>query len=328
MSILIQKGSILSTIQDLGRTGFRRFGVNPNGAMDKTAVRLINILLGNDDTEAVLEMHFPASKCLFEEDTIIALGGADFGAKLDDESLENWRPYFIEKNQTLNFTKKVFGNRTYLSIKGGLKIEKWLGSASTNLTAEIGGFEGRSLQKNDRLFFNSELKLRNSNLGLQHSNFLYKISKTLTPRYSSFPTVRVIVGAEYEQMTALSEKNFLKQNFIIGNDSNRMGFRLNGEPLYLFDKMELVSSAVDFGTIQLLPDGQMIILMADHQTSGGYPLIAHVVSTDLPILAQLGTNDKVGFEIISLEGAERSFLEFEKDLNLLKISVNSKYVER
>ena len=328
MSIITEKSGLLSTIQDLGRTGFRRFGINPNGAMDKTAVRLINILLGNDETEAVLEMHFPAPGILFEEDTIIALGGADFGAKLNDELIENWRPYFIEKNQTLIFTKKAFGNRAYLSIKNGFKIEKWLGSASTNLTAEIGGFEGRSLQRNDRLIFNSRFKIQDSRFKIQDSRFLYKISKNLTPRYSSRPTVRVTTGAEYEQMTASSEKNFLKQDFTINNDSNRMGFRLNGEPLYLIDKTELVSSAVNFGTIQLLPDGQLIILMADHQTSGGYPRIAHVVSNDLSILAQLGANDEVGFEIISLQEAERLLLEFEKDLNLLKIGVNSKYVER
>jgi len=328
MSIIIQKSGILSTIQDLGRTGFRRFGINPNGAMDKTAVRLINILLDNDEAEAVLEIHFPAPGILFEEDALIALGGAEFGAKFDDKPIENWRPYFIEKNQTLIFTKKVFGNRTYLSIKGGFKIEKWLGSASTNLIAEIGGFEGRSLQKNDRLIFNSRFKIQDSRFRIQDSKPLYKISKDLIPRYSSFPIVRVIAGAEYEQMTALSERNFLKQNFTIDTDSNRMGFRLNGEPLYLLDKIELVSSAVDFGTIQLLPDGQLIILMADHQTSGGYPRVAHVISTDLPILAQLGAHDKVGFEIISEREAEDLTLEFERDLNWLRIGVNSKYAFR
>ncbi len=321
MSILVQKSGLLATIQDLGRTGFRRFGINPNGAMDKTAVRLINVLLGNDENEAVLEIHYPAPRLLFEEDTIIALGGADFGAKLDGEPIENWRPYFVEKNQTLIFMRKIFGNRAYLSIKGGFQVEKWLGSASTNLTAEIGGFEGRSLQKNDRLIFNSGFLI-------QDSKFLYKISKSLIPHYSSFPIIRVIAGAEYEQMTALSKENFLRQDFIIRNDSNRMGFRLNGEPLYLLAKIELVSSALDFGTVQFLPDGQLIILMADHQTSGGYPRVAHVVSTDLPILAQLGANDKVGFEIILLEEVERLLLEFEKDLNLLRIGVNSKYAFR
>jgi antagonist of KipI len=339
MSILIQKSGILSTIQDAGRNGFRRFGINPNGAMDKTAARLINVLLGNDESEAILEMHFPAPIVLFEESAIIALGGADFDAKIDEKPVENWRPVFVEKNQTLSFTQKVSGNRAYLSIKGGFEIEKWLASASTNLIAEIGGFEGRSLMKGDRLSFNSRFKIRDSKFKIQDSRFQirdsrftihdsrfsYSISKSLVPLYSSFPTVRVIAGAEFEKLTALSERDFVKSTFTITNDSNRMGFRLNGTPLFTRDKLELVSTAVDFGTIQLLPDGQMIVLMADAQTSGGYPRIAHVVSNDLPILAQLGANDKVGFELISIEEAENLILNFERDLNWLRIGVNSKY---
>lgn len=321
MGVFIEKSGVLTTIQDLGRTGFRRFGINPNGAMDRTAARLINVLLGNDDAEAVLEMHFPAPKLFFEEAAIIALGGADFGAKIDDKSIENWRPYQIEKNQTLCFTAKFSGNRAYLTVKGGFKINRWLKSTSTNLTAEIGGFEGRTLRKNDRLFFNSAFQIADS-------RFKYKISRSLTPRYSSFPTVRVVAGAEFERLTGLSEQNFLKQNYTITLDSDRMGFRLQSEPLYLLNKTELVSSAVDFGTIQLLPNGQQIILMADHQISGGYPRIAHVVSKDLPVLAQLGAGDKVNFELISLQEAEDLMLEFERDLNLLRIGVNSNYAFR
>jgi antagonist of KipI len=320
MSILIQKSGILSTIQDLGRKGFRQLGINPNGAMDFRAVRLINILLGNDETEAVLEMHFPAPEILFETDVIVALGGADFGAKINDNPIENWRPFFIEKNQLLSFTKKTFGCRAYLSVKGGFKIEKWLGSASTNLTAKIGGFNGRNLIKGDKLPF----KQRTAN---NQQRINYKISKSLIPRYSSFPTVRVVAGAEFEELTALSERNFLKQIFNVRSDSDRMGFRFEGEPLYLLDDKELVSSAVNFGTIQLLPDGQMIVLMADHQTSGGYPRIAHVVSTDLPVLAQLGANDKVGFEMISMPEAENLLLEFEKDLNFLRIGCQFKKIQ-
>lgn len=318
MSILVEKSGVLSTIQDLGRTKFRRFGINPNGAMDKTVVRLINILLGNDEAEAVLEMHFPAPKFVFETAAVIALGGADFGAKIDDKRIENWRPFYVGKNQTLTYTGKISGSRAYLSVKGGFATEKWLGSASTNLIAEVGGLKGRKLQSSDRLFFNSALRILSS-------RFKYKIAGKLTPRYSSFPTVRVIAGAELERLTALSEQNFLEGIYAISNDSNRMGFRLKSEPLYLLDKIELVSSAVDFGTIQLLPDGQLIILMADAQTSGGYTRIAHVVSTDLPVLAQLGAGDKVNFELISIEEAENLTLEFERDLNLLKIGVNSKY---
>ncbi len=325
MSVLIQKSGLLSTIQDLGRKGFRQLGINPNGAMDSGAVRLINILLGNKETEAVLEMHFPAPEILFEEDTIFALGGANFGAKLDDTPTENWRGFFAQKGSVLKFEQKILANRVYLSVKDGFKIERWLGSRSTNLLAEIGGFAGRSLQAGDRIEFNGKRKTENGKFKIQDSNsipklkFPYKISNDLIPHYSSFPTVRVVAGAEFERLTALSEQSFLKRDFTISKESNRMGFRLCGKPLYLLDEVELVSSAVGFGTIQLLPDGQMIVLMADHQTSGGYPRIAHVASLDLPVLAQLGTNDKVGFELISLEEAENLLLEFENNLNFLRI---------
>ena len=303
--------SLLTTIQDLGRNGFRRFGINPSGAMDKISVRLINILLGNNETEAVLEMHYPAPKLQFEESTTIALGGANFGARIDDNEIENWRPVFVEKGSVLNFPQKIFGNRIYLAVKGGFKIEEWLESASTNLKAKIGGFEGRSLQKDDRLFFKQKTSRKERKT---HS----KISRSLIPLYSSLPTIRVIAGAEFEKLAEESRKNFLAQNFTIRNESDRMGFRLNGEGLNLDEKIELVSSAVDFGTIQLLPDGRMIILMADHQTTGGYPRIAHVIEKDLPLVAHLGANDKLNFALITIDEAENLSLEFERDLNLLK----------
>jgi antagonist of KipI len=317
VGIIVQKEGILSSLQDLGRDGFRNLGINPSGAMDKIAVRLINILLGNDEAEAVLEMHFPAPEILFEEDAIFALGGADFHAKLNNKKLENWKPYFTEKGSILKFSKKTFGMRAYLSVKGGFRIEKWLGSASTNLSAEIGGFSGRKLQKFDKINFNRKTIDKK-----QKSD--YKISNSLTSFYSRFPIVRVVVGAEFELLTASSENAFLRQNFAITQNSNRMGFRLEGKPLYLLHKKELVSSAVSFGTIQLLPDGQIIILMADHQTSGGYPRIANVVEIDLPLVAQLGTNDKIAFRVISLEEAENLILHTEFELNHLKFGMEAK----
>lgn len=311
MSVVFLTNSLLTTVQDLGRTRFRRFGINPNGAMDQTAARLVNILLGNDENEALLETHFPAPKILFEENAVIALGGANFGAMVNETKIENWQPVTVEKGSELSFPTKIFGNRAYLSVKGGFKIENWLASASTNLKAKIGGFEGRSLQKGDKLFF----KQRTKDEG-QRTNI--KISKSLIPHYSSFPTVRVSTGAEFEKLTGASKKNFPAQIFTVRHESDRMGFRLSGENLILRAKLELVSSAVGFGTIQLLPDGQLIILMADHQTTGGYPRLAHVVSGDLPLVAQLGATDKLSFSIISLEEAENLTLLFEKDLNMLK----------
>ena len=312
MSIFFQKEGILTTVQDLGRFGFRQLGINPSGVMDKTAARLINILLSNNENEAVLEMHFPAPEFLFEENALFALGGADFKAQLNDKQIEIWKIYFAEKNSKLKFTGKSLGNRAYFSIKGGFEVENWLGSASTNLTAKVGGFSGRKMQKNDRLFFNRPIELN------ERRSF-YKISNSIIPFYNRFPTIRIIAGAEFELLTGLSEQNFFSQDFVVSQNSNRMGFRLNGEPLYLLDEKELVSSAVDFGTIQLLPDGQMIILMADHQTSGGYPRIGHIIETDLPLVAQLGAGDKIAFQLISLEEAENILIEAERNLNLLRI---------
>ncbi|HRH43442.1 MAG TPA: biotin-dependent carboxyltransferase family protein [Pyrinomonadaceae bacterium] len=317
MSIIIQSNSLLTTLQDLGRNGFCAFGINPNGAMDKTALRLINILLGNDENEAGLEIHFPAPKILFEKDAIIALGGADFGAKLDDKEIVNWQIIQVQKGQTLTFSRKNRGNRLYLSIKGGFEIKDWLNSKSTNLKAKYGGFEGRKLEKDDRIKF----KIQSSKLRIQ--KFL-KISPHFVSDYLHLNRIRIIAGPEFDLLTPLCSEILLKERFVISQNSDRMGYRLIGKELHLLHEKELVSSAVTFGTIQLLPNGQMIILMADHQTTGGYPRIGNVISVDLPILAQLGANDKVNFEIISLEDAEKLKVKFEKDLNLLKCGIKFK----
>ena len=311
MSILFHSGGILTTVQDLGRVGFRHLGINPNGAMDMTAARLINILLGNCESEGVLEIHFPAPKILFTENTIIALGGADFGARVDEQEVENWRPIFVEKGGVLDFPQKVSVNRIYLGVQGGFKIENWLGSASTNLKAKAGGFQGRSLRQGDQLLFKKKLNRASQNLRV-------KVSKSLIPPYSSLPTVRALPSAEFENLTVESRKIFQTQNFSLRPESDRMGFRLQGKNLKLKKPLEMISSAVNFGTIQLLPDGQLIVLMADHQTTGGYPRIANVISRDLPLVGQLGANDGLNFKIISSRDAENLMLALEKDLHLLK----------
>lgn len=307
MALLVKKSGILTTVQDLGRTGARRFGINTNGVMDTTAARLINIVLGNDQNDAVLEIHFPAAKIEFKHDTVFALGGADFGAELDSEPVPVWSNAFAKKSSILKFREKRSGNRAYVAVKGGFQVDKWLGSSSTNLTAEIGGFHGRKLA-DDRIVCPESKDFRP-----------LKIGSSLLPRYSRFPTVRVIPGAEFAMLTAVSEPIFLNEAFTVSADSNRMGFRLHGEPLHLLDTEEIISSAVDFGTIQLLPDGQMIILMADHQTSGGYPRLAHIVSQDLPVVAQLGPNDKLAFHLVTLNEAEEARLQFERDLRMFKM---------
>ena len=313
MSLSIAKPGILTTVQDLGRRGFRRFGINPNGAMDRTAGRLINILLGNTENDAVIEMHFPAAQIDFETEAIFALGGADCGAELNGEAVENWRPIFAAEGMTLRFTGKGSGHRSYLAVKGGFEMEQWLGSSSTNLTANIGGVDGRKLIAGDCI------KLRQTAIKPLQNISHVRVSPSLLPFYSRFPTVRIIAGAEYELLSDSGRELFTGQDFSIANASDRMGFRLSGEPISLREPVELLSSAVDFGTIQRLPDGQLIVLMADHQTTGGYPRIAHVITQDLPLMAQLGPGDKVAFHLIEHAEAEQLAVDFERELRFLRV---------
>ncbi|MGE3465742.1 MAG: biotin-dependent carboxyltransferase family protein [Pyrinomonadaceae bacterium] len=312
MSIFIEKPGILTTVQDLGRRGYRRFGINPGGAIDTTATRLINILLGNDENDAVLEMHFPAPQIVFEANTIFALGGANFDAELHGTRLRRWRPIFAARDSILQFSGKISGNRGYLAVKGGLNVAKWLESSSTNLAARIGGIDGRNAESCDRI------KTRET-IG-PVSNFRSEIiSPSLIPRYSQFPTVRIVAGAEFDALTRSGRKLLTEQTFSISNSSNRMGFRLAGEPLSLSTPLDLISSAVSFGTIQLLPDGQLIVLMADHQTTGGYPRIGDVISHDLPLMAQLGPGDKVAFHLVELAEAEALAAQFERELSFFRV---------
>ncbi len=312
MSILIKKPGMLTTIQDLGRVGFRQLGINPGGVMDRTAARLINILLGNDENEAVVEMHFPAAEIVFEKNAVFAIGGADFSAELDGEPVANWQPYFAEKGCTLRFSKKISGTRAYLAVNGGFKIKEWLGSTSTNLAAKTGGKDGRSLAAGDQIAFKTLIKSR-PQIRRCH------ISSSLIPYYRPFPTVRIITGAEFPRLTSSSQGLLFVHDFVVSPNSNRMGFRLKGSPLEMTQPLEMLSSAASFGTIQLLPDGQLIVLMADHQTSGGYPRIGHVITRDLPLIAQLGPGDKVAFHLIEIAEAEALAAEYERELNFYRI---------
>lgn len=278
--------------------------------MDRTAARLINTLLGNDENEAVLEMHFPAAEIEFGVDCTFAIGGADFSATLNETQIRNWSSFTASKGDVLRFTKPTSGSRAYLAVSGGFAIDKWLGSCSTNRVASVGGYNGRKLQQDDRL------ELRDPQTIKPHT-----IAPSVIPKYSRFPTVRVVESGEFGLLTAISERAFLNDGFKVTKDSNRMGFRLSGPPLHLLHKKEMVSAAVTFGTIQLLPDGQLIVLMADHQTAGGYPRIANVISTDLPLLAQLGPNDGVSFHLVSIEEAEQLAAAFDRDLCRLRTGI-------
>ncbi len=310
MGILIRKPGMLASFQDLGRSGFARFGINPGGVMDTAAARIANILCGNPDGETVLEMHFPAPQIEFTAPGFFALCGADFGARLNGSEIEPWRHCTASKGDSLVFSRQINGSRAYLAVRGGFNLNRWLDSGSTNIKAGLGGLEGRALAAGDRVGF----QRNTAGFGVP----TFRASSRMLPMYGPMPTVRYVAGAEFELLTEHSRRTLDEGLFLVSPQSDRMGFRLEGPPLALAEPIELVSSAVNFGTVQLLPDGQMIALMADHQTSGGYPRLANIIPTDLPLVAQLGAGNKIGFHPVSLEEAERLFIEFERDLSLLR----------
>ena len=316
MAFSIIKPGLLDTVQDLGRHGFGNWGVNPGGAMDIYAAQVANLLVGNDQHEAVIEIHFPGPQILFEQNTLIAITGADFSPTVNDEVIPRWQPVVVRKNTVLHFPSLVQGGRCYLSVHGGYCLKKWLNSYSTSLKAGV----GLQLKKGDELPFN-ESTIYFAGLLKEQNNFEILPWRVNTEKIYAFPhEIGVIPGHEWPQLTKASQASFTEDNYIIHPSSDRMGYQLSGVPLSLGAPVELVSSAVSFGTVQLLPGGQLIVLMADHQTTGGYPRIAHVVSAHLPKLAQLRPSDTIQFKLMDLESAEQLLVLRQKELHILQRS--------
>ena len=322
MSVIVIKAGILDTIQDGGRQGFRHLGINPTGAMDKYAMQVTNLLTGNHPQEAVLELHFPSSVFLFNRSALIALGGADFSASINGEKIPNLHPVLVGKNDVLQFHRPVTGARAYLAVKGGFGVPQWMNSYSTHLKAKAGGFMGRALQKNDELPFKEELKENPSAIQKNFTVLPWKADTIFLPadRHTAagMTGISVLPGNEWNRLSVEAKENFQSTPFVITQQSDRMGYRLDNIPLPAIAHEELVSAAVDFGTIQLLPDGKLIILMADHQTTGGYPRIAHVISVHHSSLAQLKAGDKIHFKLSEQEEAEEWMVKQEQHLQQLR----------
>jgi antagonist of KipI len=320
MAFSIIKPGLLDTIQDMGRQGFGNWGISPGGAMDRYAAQVANLLVGNDGHEAVLEIHFPGPQILFEQNTMIAVTGADFSPTINDELIPRWQPVVVRKNTVLHFPSLVQGGRCYLSVHGGYCMKKWLNSFSTHLRAGVGGWGGLPLKKGDELPFN-ENTMYFAGLLKEESNFEVLPWRVNTEKIYRHPhEIGFIPGHEWPLLSNAGKSVFLQNNFLIHPSSDRMGYLLSGAPLVLEPSIELVSSAVSFGTVQLLPGGQLIVLMADHQTMGGYPRIAHVASAHLPKLAQLRPSDTIQFKLMDQETAEQMILTRQKELHILQRS--------
>jgi antagonist of KipI len=323
MSLRITRQGVLDTIQDLGRYGYQYLGINCNGAMDKFSAQLANALLGKELSAPVIEIHFPASQILFEKETIICVCGADFSPMINDQRIPLHHPVAINKKSVLKFDKLQTGARCYLSVINEVKLDHWMNSYSTNLKAGRGGVKGRSLLKNDIIEFGKSTSLSGV---LNEKDFLvlpWKAHHTVDARNE----IEFMIGSEWHWLTKESQEVFQEQWFQITNEADRMGYQLAGQSLGAKHDDQLVSSAVSFGTVQFLPKGQLIILMADHQTAGGYPRIAHVISAHLPILAQKKPNDVMKFKMTSLEEAEKKLLNQKKYLNHLQFACKFKMEE-
>jgi antagonist of KipI len=316
MSLRIIRQGLLDTIQDIGRYGYQYLGINCNGAMDKFSMQLTNALIGKELNAPVLEIHFPSSQILFEKETIICIGGADFHPTINDQPIPSHHPIAVSKKSLLKFETLQSGARCYLSILNEMRLDKWMNSYSTNLKSNTGGFAGRNLLKNDVILFENGFNFSKLLNGKDFVVLPWKAIDTVDTRNE----IEFLIGSEWHWLTKDSQDSFQEHWFQITNEADRMGYQLAGQSLEQKNKEQLVSSAVCFGTVQLLPNGQVIILMADHQTAGGYPRIAYVISAHLPILAQKKPNDVIKFKMTSLEEAEKKILAQKKYLHQLQIA--------
>ncbi|MBX3265209.1 MAG: biotin-dependent carboxyltransferase family protein [Acidobacteria bacterium] len=310
MSILIRKPGIRTAVRDFGRFGHMAAGINPTGAMDTLSARVVNILLGNSDNAALLEFGFPAPEIEFEADTAFCIGGSAVDAKLNSVPVSLWKPQKASPRDILTLSPASNGNFAYLAVAGGFDVPEVLGSRTTNLAAGFGGHQGQLLAPGDRLSLRSP--------GQSFPNAQTALGYSLRPQLADPIRIRITRGPEYDRITALSEQTLTTETFSVGQNSDPMGFRLTGPRMFSLDETELLSSAATFGTVQLLPDGGLAVLMSDHQTTGGYPRIAVVAAVDLPLLSQLRPKRPFQFVLIDVSEAEMLLFEREQELRFLK----------
>ena len=301
----VVSGGMFTTVQDLGRVGQRSRGLPKGGAADPFALRLVNLLVGNPEDAAGLEFTLVGPELKFHCDAVVAWGGADVAGLVRN------RPMSIPAGSVVKVGAIRSGCRAYLAVAGGFVVPPALGSRSTYVPGKIGGFSGRALQAGDLLPL-----LPTPREIAEH----WRIDSRILPSYSAAPVVRVTLGAHADQFAP----GWDAKRFQVSARSDRMGVRLTGDPLARTDGGEIVSSPVAPGTVQVPPDGSPIVLLADAQTIGGYPQIAHVIAVDLPLIAQLRPHDSVRFLVVSLDEARALVVAQERALTMLRAGLAGK----
>ncbi|SPJ15847.1 putative hydrolase subunit [Burkholderiales bacterium] len=312
MTVEVLKPGLFSSFQDLGRTGHQHLGISVSGAMDELSHRLANLVLGNDEREATLEITLMGPTLRFAVQATVAWCGADLSPAIDGTPVPRATPTPVPAGATLQFGKRLSGMRAYLAVRGGFALAPVMGSTSTYARAGFGGYEGRALRKGDVLGLKSRGLPGIASVSPGTAAAVQRLHDEL-----SGLTIRVLPGREWEQFGAGAQQTLLSHPYRIAAQSDRMGYRLEGQALERSTTDDVLSEAVCFGTMQVPPDGQPIVLMAERQTTGGYPKIVQVASVDLPRLAQRAPGESLRFVLIAMEKAQALLLARERVLRTL-----------
>lgn len=310
-TLRIVEPGLLTTVQDTGRYGYQRFGVPASGAVDLFALRAANLLAGNDEGAAGLELTVMGPTITFVDDTWIAITGADLGPRLDGSPIPAWTSVAVSPGAVLTFDGARDGMRTYIAVSGGIDVPVVMGSRSTYIKAAIGGHDGRALKASDVL---SRGELRRS--VPPEGNRLP--DNLAPPFYGHSHQVRVVLGPQDAAFTSEAVKTFLSSEYAVSIQSDRMGYRMEGPAIEHVSGPDVISDGTPFGAVQVPGDGQPIILLSDRGTTGGYTKIATVISSDIGTLAQAMPGDGVRFAEVSVEEAHDVLREREKALRDIK----------
>ncbi|WP_196141114.1 biotin-dependent carboxyltransferase family protein [Aliikangiella sp. G2MR2-5] len=292
MSLRFIKPGLQTSLQDSGRSGFMHHGIGAGGVMDSDSASLANWLVGNPANAAVLEITLIGPVIEFLSPMTIAVCGAEFVLSLNEFPIENGESIEVEKGDILTFGHRESGSRAYLAFSAEPDVEKCFDSFSTQLSAGFGGFKGRAFQANEELALK---KIRQTKTR--------RLPRSLVANYLGKYLFRCCPAVETEKFETSVLQKFQQSAYQVSADSNRMGVRLIGEPIDYQAIGEIISGGLTQGSIQLPSSGLPIISSVDGQTIGGYPRIANIISADLPLLGQLRANDRVRFQIVTLEKA-------------------------
>ena len=296
----------LTTVQDQGRYGYQAFGMPVAGAIDLYAFRLANFVVGNDGDEAGLEITLVGPRLKVVGRVVVAVTGADLGARLNGLPLPLWQAVAVGPGDEIAFRSSRTGCRAYLAVTGGVAVPKVLGSRATYLRGKLGGLAGRPLQRGDRLAVGEFAKQIPS--GRQ-------VPRELQPHYGSNVTLRVIMGPQEDHFTPKGRETFLKGEYTVTPEADRMGYRLQGPKIEHRQGADIISDGIPPGAIQVPGHGQPIVMLSDRQTTGGYAKIATVASVDLPRLGQTKPGDRIRFTAITRAEAVALLREQEERVN-------------